>query len=153
VIDAGYAATLGRHLYWNRDLNPIPAGANFNPKNFDPTLANRPLPPAFLRPLIGDNSITITEPASSSSYHSLQLSPNRRFARGLQLGAAWTWSKSMDFNSVDTEAISALVPARVWNYGVSSFDRTHVVKINWLYDLPLTPWKRGIAHWVLNNWE
>src|SRR5262249_12023698 len=34
VIDAGYAATLGRHLYWNRDLNPIPAGANFNPKNF-----------------------------------------------------------------------------------------------------------------------
>ena len=153
VVDAGYAASLGRHLYWNRDINPIPAGANFNPRNFDPTLANRPLPPAFLRPLIGDNSITITEPASSSNYHSLQLSANRRFTRGLQLGVAWTWSKSMDYNSADTEAISSLVPVRVWNYGLSSFDRTHVVKINWLYDLPSTPWKRGIAHWALNNWE
>ncbi len=153
VVDAAYAASLGRHLYWNRDVNPIPAGADFNSRNFDPTLPGRVLPPAFLRPLTGDNSITITEPAGSSNYHSLQLTADRRFARGFQLGAAWTWSKSMDFNSSDTEAISSLVPVRIWNYGPSSYDRTHVVKINWLYDVPFTPWRRGPAHWVLNNWE
>jgi hypothetical protein len=153
VVDAAYVASLGRHLYWNRDLNPIPAGANFDSRNFDPTLPGRPLPPAFLRPLIGENSINVTEPASSSSYHSLQMTANRRFARGLQLGAAWTWSKAMDFNSTDTEAVSTLVPARIWNYGLSAFDRTHVVKINWLYDLPSTPWKKGPAHWTLDGWE
>ncbi|HTM47133.1 MAG TPA: TonB-dependent receptor [Bryobacteraceae bacterium] len=153
VVDAAYVASLGRHLYWNRDLNPIPAGANFDSRNFDPTLPGRPLPPAFLRPLIGDNSINVTEPASSSSYHSLQMTANRRFARGLQLGVAWTWSKAMDFNSSDTEAVSTLVPARIWNYGLSAFDRTHVVKINWLYDLPSTPWKKGPAHWTLDGWE
>jgi outer membrane receptor protein involved in Fe transport len=154
VVDASYAATLGRHLYWNRDVNAIPTGANFNPGNFDRTLAGgRPLPPAFLRPLIGSNSVNITEPASSSNYHSFQFTADRRFARGFQMGVAWTWSKSMDYNSTDTEAISALVPVRVWNYGMSSFDRTHVVKINWLYDVPSTPWKRGLAHWVLNQWQ
>ena len=153
VVEAGYVASLGRHLYWNRDVNPIPTGANFDPKNFDPSIRGRALPPAFLRPMIGHNSITITEPASSSSYHSFQFTADRRFARGFQMGVAWTWSKSMDYNSTDTEAISALVPVRVWNYGMSGFDRTHVVKINWLYDVPSTPWKRGPAHWVLNQWQ
>jgi hypothetical protein len=154
VVDAGYVASLGRHLFWNRDLNPIPAGANFDPKNFDPTLAGgRPLPPAFLRPLIGHNSILITEPASSSSYHSLQVSANRRFARNFELSAAWTWSKSMDFNSTDTEAVSSLVPVRIWNYGLSSFDRTHVVKISWLYRLPSGRWKHRMVGPAVHGWE
>lgn len=137
VLETAYVAALGRHLFWQRDVNPIALGANFNPANFDSTLAGgRPLPPQFLRPYVGYNQIAINEPAGSSSYHSLQVTANRRFARGLQAGLAWTWSKAMDFNSSDLSTVSALSPVRVWNYGMADHDRTHVVKINWLYDVP-----------------
>ena len=112
VVDVAYAGSLGRHLQWRRDLNPIPVGANFNQANFDPTLTNRPLPAAFLRSLRGYNNVNIMEGASSSNYHSLQVTAKRRFARSLQLGVAWTWSKAMDFNDADTDTIVAIVPVR-----------------------------------------
>ena len=95
-----------------------------------------PLPPAFLRSYVGYNEVNIREWASSSNYHSLQVTVNRRFTRGVQMGGAWTWSKSMDYNSSDLNSISSLVPVRIWNYGLSDFDRTHVAKFNYLWDVP-----------------
>ncbi len=153
VVEAGYAGTIGRHLYWQRDLNPIPTGANFNPANFDPTTPGRPLAPAFLRPVIGYNNIVITEPGSSSNYNSLQVSANRRFAGGIQFGLAWTWSKSLDYNDDDRSNVTPLLPVRVWNYGLSSFDRTHVAKINYLWDIPVPHWNNPVARMALRNWQ
>lgn len=153
VVDVAYAGSLGRHLQWRRDLNAIPLGANFDPANFDPTLTNRPLPAAFLRPIRGYNNINIMEGASSSNYHSLQVTARRRFTRSLQMGAAWTWSKAMDFNDSDTETIVAIVPVRTWNYGLAGFDRTHILNINYIWDLPKAPWKNAPARFVLNDWQ
>jgi hypothetical protein len=153
VVDVAYVAALGRHLYWQRDINPIPFGANFDPANADPTVANRPLPPQFLRPRVGVNSIVVTEPASSSSYHSMQLTANRRFTKTLQFGLAWTWSKAMGFNNGDREQISPLIDPRVWNYGPASFDRTHVVKINYLWELPQRKWGNAVLGQILNGWQ
>jgi len=153
VVDVGYAGSLGRHLMWQRNLNAIPFGANFEAKNADPTNPRVPLPQAFLRPLVGHNNVNFREWASSSSYHSLQVAANRRFARGWQFGASWTWSKTMDFNDNDTDGVSTLVPVRVWNYGLASFDRTHVAKINWLWDIPRTPWKSLPVRLALNDWQ
>ena len=153
VVDMGYVGSLGRHLMWQRDINPIPLGANFNPANVDPANPKVPLSAAFLRPRIGYNNINFREWASSSNYHSLQVSANRRFAQGVQFGASWTWSKSMDFNSNDTEAITPLVDVRVWNYGLSTFDRTHVAKINWLWDVPKTSATNPFLRAVVNNWQ
>jgi len=153
VVDIGYAGSLGRHLLWQRNLNAIPFGANFDPRNADPASPGVPLPPAFLRPLGGHNNINYREWAATSNYHSLQVSANRRFARGLQFGAAWTWSKALDFNDGDTDAVSTLVPVRVWNYGLASFDRTHVFNINWLWDLPRAPWKHALARTALHDWQ
>jgi hypothetical protein len=152
VVDVGYVGSLGRHLLWNRPINAIPFGANFDPANGDPTLPGRPLPPAFLRPIQGFNNINIREAAGSSNYHSLQMTVNRRFQRGLQFGASWTWSKAMDFNDEDGQTISALVPVRVWNYGLASFDRTHNLKINWLYDVP-GPRENPFLRQVFGGWQ
>jgi outer membrane receptor protein involved in Fe transport len=153
VIDVAYVGSLGRNLEWTRNLNSIPFGANFLPQNADPTNPRVPLPPNFLRPYVGHGNITHVEFASSSSYHSLQVSANRRFSRGVQFGLAWTWSKAMDYNSADGDAISNLVNRRVWNYGPSAFDRTHVVRINWLYDLPNVRAPLALARAVLHNWQ
>jgi hypothetical protein len=59
----------------------------------------------------------------------------------------------MDFNDDDTGSVSTLVPVRVWNYGLASFDRTHVAKINWLWDIPRTPWKSLPVRLALNDWQ
>ena len=149
----GYAGSLGRHLYWRRDINPIPFGASFNPANFDPTLPGRPLPAPFLRPVRGYNDIMIMEGASSSNYHSLQTQVKRRFRQGLEFGLAWTWSKSLDFNDADTATVSPLVDVRVWNYGLAGFDRTHVLNLNYIWDVPRFGVQNAIARQVVNGWQ
>ena len=95
----------------------------------------------------------LIEQASSSNYHSLQVTANRRFARSVQFGFAWTWSKAMDFNDTDTAVISSLFSPRLRNYGLAAFDRTHVVKVNYLWDLPKTHMRSAIARNILNGWE
>jgi hypothetical protein len=157
VVDVGYSGALGRHLLWRRDINPIVLGANFSPANFDRTLAgNRPLPAAFLRPRVGYNNINQIESASSSNYNSLQVTARRRFAAGLQFGLAWTWSKALSYNDSDTEAISSLISARVWSYGLADHDRTHALKLNYVWDVPLpkssNPWTKAIWEgWQLSG--
>ena len=152
VVDIGYVGSLGRHLLWQRNINAIPFGTNFLASATDAT-TNRPLPANFLRPYPGWGNITVREPAGSSNYHSLQASANRRFTSRLQYGVSYTWSKSLDYNSDDGNAVSVLVPVRIWNYGLSSFDRTHVAKINWLYDLP--GWSKAprYARLIANDWQ
>jgi hypothetical protein len=152
ILDVAYVGSLGRRLMWVRDINSIPLGANFDPKNIDPT-TNRPLPANFLRPITGYGSINIREFGASSNYHSMQMSVNRRFGKDLQFGGSWTWSKSLSYNSGDTTAVTVLAPVRVWNYGLSDFDRTHVVKINYLWSLPQTKWGNPLAKYVVNGWQ
>ncbi len=152
VVDVGYVGSVGRHLMWQRDLNPVPPGANFQPKNIDPT-TNRAYSKQFLVPYTGYNNLIYREWAASSNYHSLQVTANRRFARGFQFGAAWTWSKAMDFNSSDQSTVSALLPVRVWNYGLSDFDRTHILKLNWLWQAPRAPVSSAVVDKILNHWQ
>ncbi|MGH9341566.1 MAG: hypothetical protein ACRD1R_18770, partial [Acidobacteriota bacterium] len=152
VLDVSYVGSLGRHLLWQRNLNAIPFGARFDPANIDPT-TGKPLPPAFLGHFVGYNDVMIREPASSSNYHSLQVTVNRRFARELQFGASWTWSKALDYNTGDTANISALVPVRIWNYGLSAYDRTHVLKVNWIWSVPSGTWSNPVLKGILDNWQ
>ena len=49
--------------------------------------------------------------------------------------------------------MSTFVPVRIFNYGLAGFDRTHVVKINSLYDVPGVPWKNRALKTVLNDWH
>lgn len=153
VVDIGYAGSLGRHLQWRRDINPIPIGANFAAANVDRTLTgNRPLPPAFLRPIPGYNNITSIEGASSSNYHSLQATARRRFIHGLQFNLAYTWSKTLSYNDSDTEAISSLINPRVWSYGLADYDRTHVLKLNYVWDGPGFTGHHAAKRAILGNW-
>jgi carboxypeptidase family protein/TonB-dependent receptor-like protein len=155
TVDVGYVGSLGRHLLWERNLNPVPLGANFNPANADPTIRGAVLAPAFLRPIPGYQDINQWEGAGSSHYHALEVTANRRFARGLQFGASWTWSKSMDFATTgdDGTVLSGLVNPRAWYYGLSTFDRTHVVNVSYVWDVPKTRLRNAILRTALDNWQ
>ncbi len=154
VIDVGYVASLSRHLLWRRNINPVPLGANFLASNADTTLAGNPArSPSFLRPITGFNNILISEWAGSANYHSMQVTANRRFTKSMEFGLAWTWSKALTYNDSDSSEVSTLVNPRVWNYGLSGIDRTHVVNINWLYSLPKSPWKNVVSNTLLGGWQ
>lgn len=153
VVDVGYVGTLGRHLNWSFDQSPVPIGANFLPENVDPTTGS-PLQPNFLRSnYLGYNGVTYQNWGSSSNYHSLQTTVNRRFTAGLQLGVAWTWSKFLNTTDFDGNTVSPFIPARSREYGLSTYDRTHNLRINFLYALPKVPWNDFASRWILNGWE
>ena len=155
VLDASYVGGLSRHLQATRNLNAIPMYARFDPKNEDPTLPGRPLPDNFFRPYTGYGNLNLTEWSGTSNYNALQFSANRRFARGLQFGVAYTFSKALGTGSADGSTYSPYFTARSRNYGPLSFDRTHVLVINYMYDLPKVGSRLGFkpAGWVLDNWQ
>ena len=154
VVDVAYSATLGRHLGQQRDLNKVPYGAQFLAKNQDPTTGT-PLADDFFRPYPGYGAIPYMTFDSNSSYHSLQTQVNRRFSKGLQFGAAWTWSKAMDYTDDYNGTVATYLPLRIWNYGKAGFDQTHVLTANWLWDIPKGSrvWNHSIARWVFDNWQ
>ncbi|MBI3207470.1 MAG: carboxypeptidase regulatory-like domain-containing protein [Candidatus Solibacter usitatus] len=153
VIDVGYVGTLGRNLSWQRSLQDVPRGARFLPANSDPTNTRVPLPDAFLRPIGGYNAIDYRENAGSSNYHSLQATAQRRFTRKLEFGLAYTWSKALDFNDGEFGGINTAAPFRAWNYGLAGFDRTHILKLNWLWDVPKYNWSFKPMRYVTNDWQ
>ncbi len=59
----------------------------------------------------------------------------------------------MDYNSSDQTTVSALTPVRVWNYGLSDFDRTHIFKLNWLWDVPRLKVGNKVLDRVANHWQ
>src|SRR5207247_6075906 len=83
-------------------------------------------------------------PAASSIYHSFQLKAEKRFARGLQFLLTYTLSKSIDDSSVQGltgflgGSISLQDPNnRSLERSLSQFDSTHVLGINYTYELPI----------------
>ena len=155
VLDVAYVASVARHLMVNRNLNALPYGANFLPQNQDPTNPGTPLPSNFLRPYPGYADVNVREFSSTSNYHSLQVQVNRRYARALQYGLSWTWSKAMDFVDGNFSTIATYAPLRVWNYGKADFDRTHNLAFSYTWDLPKASarWNSLFARHVLDNWH
>ena len=161
LIDVAYVATLGRHLLERKDLNAIPAGTTLNPANLDATNNNAALPSQFLYKYAGYTNIYYYNYDANSSYHSLQVSASRRFTKGLSGGLAWTWSKAMDYDDIDTTSLSNLLSPKIRDYSLAGFDRTHILKGNWIYTVPNGSGLLGkhnafvnrLSHTAVDGWQ
>ena len=95
-------------------------------------------------------------PDVNSNYNALIVTLTRQFAKGLQLTASYTWSKSID-------NLSYGGPGAVTNQtypldnrterGPSDFDVTHNFLISGLYDLPFFKSGRGFLGKLLGGFE
>jgi outer membrane receptor protein involved in Fe transport len=94
-------------------------------------------------------SIFAQDTIASSSYNSLQVSLDKRFARGLQFTAAYTYSKSIDEASSFEGILNPLPGAR--NYAPSLFDARHRFVISYFWELPVRKY-RGFAGKALDGW-
>src|SRR4029077_5366697 len=90
----------------------------------------------FFRPYQGYGSIQYLLFDGTSTYHSMQTQVTHRFSHGFQFGVAWTWSKAMDFTDGDQGTVASHVSPNIWNWGLAAYDRTHVVAINYVMNLP-----------------
>lgn len=88
-----------------------------------------------------------------SNYNALQFSVNKRFSHGLQMTGSYTYSHTLDEQSGLGLFFSGNDPNNPHSsYGNSDFDRTHVLTINYHYELPSLA---SAHHWtkhLVNGW-
>jgi hypothetical protein len=163
VLDVSYVGTSAQHQLQRRSINAPAYGAAYLAQDQDPTAAQSSVPGAsalpvdFLRPYQGFGQIQYIEPSTSSNYHSLQTSVNRRFSRGLLLGVNYTWSKALGTQSQDLPGVTGFgapnnIDNRRANYGPLDFDLRHNFSANFVYELPKATQNRGLGY-ALNDWQ
>ncbi|HET6862180.1 MAG TPA: carboxypeptidase regulatory-like domain-containing protein, partial [Pyrinomonadaceae bacterium] len=154
VLEASYVGSLARHLGQRININDIPDGAKLGTNNISPVTGSR-LADDFLRPYRGYGDITMVTWGGTSNYHSLQVQANRRYTRGFQAGLAYTYSKSFDYANDDSSDVFFGRPFKDFNYGPSDFDQTHILTVNYIYDVPSLSHKfdNGFVRALFDNWQ
>jgi len=125
--------------------------ANIN--QLQPGQASATVTSDALRPFRGFSNIRETENRGSSIYHSLQMNLRRRLMNNLLFGAAYTWSKSMDFASGNGSVLPNAFD-RFGNYGPSDFDTRHVFVFNFVNNIVAFDHSNHlVARTALGNWQ
>ncbi len=138
VLEVGYTGSLGRHLAWERNINPVPAGADFlnvNPQNKNPQSTSA-LSTNFLVPYQGYSTIYMYEFANNSNYNAGQLSFSHRMGHNFNLSASYTYSKVLDVSDSYSTAVDPILNIRARQYGPAGWNRTHVFNANFFWSLP-----------------
>ncbi|MCC6538920.1 MAG: TonB-dependent receptor [Bryobacterales bacterium] len=140
----GYVGTKGTALFMSLDGNPtVPVN------NANGTVRVNPN-----RGIIRERAN-----ASSSSYHSLQTSLEKRLSQNFSMGAHYTWSAFMDDQSEIFNASTAGEVAvsqdsfnRKAERARSTYDRPHRFSTNFTVELPFLRDQRGAAGKLLGGW-
>jgi len=85
----------------------------------------------------------------------MQMTVQRKFTRSMTYSLAYTWSKAMETANGDGDTTSA-PDIRKYDYRRASFDRTHILAINYVWNLPKLSTKLGdnwLVRRVFDDWE
>ena len=131
ALSVGYVGTRGRNLvlYYNLNGRIIEPGTNvLCPRG------NTSVSPCY--PTLAGNHVDVRDDNGKSQYDSLQVQLERRFTRGWQYRAAYTFSKTKDngegaFDAVGDTNINFIEP-----YTTSRIDFPHVFSFETVYDIP-----------------
>ncbi len=127
-LQVGYVGSKGSHLRISRNLNQFRNGV----RPF-PTLSTS----SPIRPGAAIGNITQVESAANSSYNALWVTATQRLSRGLQFNASYTWSKSLDYNSLNSQGIVVQDSNNLRSdRGLSDYDARHRLVVSGLYELP-----------------
>jgi len=142
LFSLGYVGTKGTALFQQIDVNPTIPG----------TGGQR-----------GDSGAGVRRMrcnCTSSIYHSLQTSLEKRLSRDFSMAAHYTWSAFIDGASdlVSPSPSGELQVAqdsynRRADRARASFDHPHRVAVNGVFELPFIREKKGVASKVLGGWQ
>ena len=131
-----YFGSRGADLRISRNLNQPVNGV----RPFPALSAASPI-----RPGATLGTITQVESTGFSSYHALSLTATKRLSRGLLFDTSYTWSKSLDTNSLNSSNFNVQDGYDIPNqYGLSDFDARHRFVLSATYQLPFngSAWTR-----------
>jgi len=157
-LEIAYVGLKATHLQLTQNINQpfVTAGLYGTTKPF-PTLplTSSVIPPQCQapNPPCGLNTINQVNSAGNSNYNALWLTATKHFSHGFEFLASYTYSKSLDYNSLSTA--ESLVIQNAYNprgdYGLSEFDVRNRFVLSGFYELPfkgnrlVSGWQFGIV--------
>jgi hypothetical protein len=139
AMTLGYSGSHGTNLRISRNINQPVNGA----RPFASVAASSAILPGA--PL---GNITQVESSGFSNYNAAWVAFTKRLSRGLQLDTSYTWSKSLDTNSLNSSGFAVQdsydIPSQ---YGLSDFDARHRFVLSATYALPFS------GHVLTRGWQ
>jgi len=178
MIDAGYFGTHGTHLLGMLEINQPQPNAwvgKVSPENATtdtgkagqycyPGTSGATCVPSFLnsttdrvlnsiRPYPGYFAIDAVESIFNSNYNGLQVKVTKKFSGKSMIDANYTWSRDL----TDAQNDYSTEPQNIFNlsneYGRATDDRTHVLMVDGVYELPWMKDQRGVTGHLVGGWE
>ena len=171
VVDVAYIGNIQRHQTMQFNINQVLPGTAWRPEFIDPRLAGNnfagpvsasnpgPLPGTqtvdsnLMRPFTGFTNLNLITNVANARYHSLQTNLNKRLSHGFTLQFSHTYGKLL------TQAESQGPFYYRWKDYTgfqANNDRTHVVAVNYTYDVPSLArrmgWNNGVARQLFDGW-
>lgn len=156
MLDVGYFGSKGTHLLGIVDLNEVQPGAAVAAGIVTATTpVNSSASPKLnvLRPYLGYGSVNSVENWFNSNYHSLQVSAQKRLSGYSTLRLAYSFAKVI----TDATSDRSNAPQNTYNRSAerarAQFDRTHVLTVSYVYELPFARSSKGLTSAILKGWQ
>ena len=142
-LEAAYLGVKGTHLQLNQNINqPFVTNGIYGSTRPFPTLPlTSPVLPAQCtapHPVCKLNNFNQVNSVGNSNYNAVWVKADKHFSHGLQFLASYTYSKSLDYNSLSTA--ESLVLQNAYNprgdYGPSEYDVRNRFVLSGFYELP-----------------
>jgi carboxypeptidase family protein/TonB-dependent receptor-like protein len=135
----GYVGTRTDGQYATRNANYAESGGNANRQLFTNA---------------GTAAINVFASSAKARYHSLQAAVNRPFKNGLLIKGAYTLSKAMNEVEDDGGGYTWAQPSQFnRNYALADSDRTHMLQVGFVYELPFARESSHPAALLVKNWQ
>lgn len=148
LFQVAYVGSQGRHLRLIGDLNQGIGGKRPIATFTSISAAGTPVPNSTGGAMTGSESV------SNSNYNGMWLSAEKRFSKGLTFNASYTFSKSIDNNSVGSSNAQA---QNIYNLAaeraLSDFDARHRFVLSGIYLLPFKWEQSGFTKRLADGWS
>jgi hypothetical protein len=140
----GYFGSKGTHLRYSSNINqPIIQADGSLVRPYSEISPSSPIDPGKA---VGN--ITQVNSGGNSSYNALWVSLNKHFSHGFQFNTSYTWSKSIDYNSISSSGVTLQNSYDAANNrGLSDFNTPNRFVFNGIYDLPFK------GNRLVNGWQ
>ena len=161
LLDVGYFGDLGTHLQGKVDLNTLRPGAFAaaglrsngvsNCAAFISQTCERQL--NQIRPYPGYTALNVVSSIFSSNYNGLQVKVQKKFSGKSYIDANYTFSKAL----TNAQADYTGGPQNIYNingdYGRAAIDRTNIITLDGVWELPWYREQRGLIGHAVGGWE
>jgi hypothetical protein len=140
-----YVGSQGHDLITQNDLDAVPPG------QYDDLQAAKPYPAL--------GGVLVYQNIGKMWYNALMLKMEKRFGNGLSYLASYAFGKTIGENADSVWGQPTPFAPAGYNRGRSSLDRTHILTVNGIYELPVGKSQKylsgmnSIANAILGDWQ